>query len=81
MISFQLLKELKHAEDEQFLKYLVSSDDHAYIRFSNKSTTLDQIHKVQQHIEAAYNYRTEVIEGITGPVMWVYPEQPLKKNT
>jgi len=81
MISFQLLKELKHAEDEQFLRYLVSSDDHVYIRFSNKSTTLDQIHKVQKYIEVAYDYRTEVIEGITGPVMWVYPEQPLKKNT
>jgi hypothetical protein len=75
MISFQLLKELRRAEDEELLRYLVNIDGHLYITFPNKTITHTHITKMQKYIEVAYDYRAQVTESIAGLVLWVYPEK------
>jgi hypothetical protein len=60
MISAQLLKELRAAENNGLVSHAMGGDGNIYIRFMCERINSKKILAVQKYIETAYNYKTEV---------------------
>lgn len=76
MISAQLLKELRTAENRGLVSHVIGGDGNIYIRFMGRHITSKKVLAVQRYIETMYDYKTEVssYDGLEAGLV-VLPEQ------